>query len=674
MSQRESQRAFIFQGELDGLRSKKAQEDHGSLFGLWTNDNEAVIYVISGSNRCCSNSGDHDAPDIYSKQCPLTHIGNWWYSSTFKSRRAQTDQMETVKCLHTRRSDFLHLLVTPSTSLLESMDGKEKEIVSFPEESPFRRMEGIEDSNTELSRSSQECDCHGEDSDTNDSSETNTALPMEKIFIFKKDYEVILSKAGHKVQGSLFGLWTTDGEPVIHIVGFSNCCPRMDNPGSDVHDILSHDFPLVHIGNWRSGVSSTQPTPQKLSQMDDLRCPHETKSMARFLDVIVWGETLQVSIRGRKIELEVLPAFESPFRYLQNILESKNEDPSIKQATEAIKHMSITGDFSIKEQQTWNSPRNEHTEVKNTEDINMTLHLQKDPIYLRGQQYQKEFAVNRQHFKVFMFEEDLQMMAGLVLKYPNLETGGDLFGLWTTNGDAVLHVILGPGQNCKRTGASFYQDIAYLQRNGELLTEDYMLCHIGEWHSHHQMHLFQPSGGDSSTVIRNYPPGVCGFLLIIANIVSSQRVKLSPYLYTKTSSHSYDVKGELIVLCCPNIFKSTRKIKENMHQGRELQAHLESENFSGHRPKSYKTPKYYSKSNVNFPVRTHEPPQSRTSQKQRHTQYMGKTLNSRWSRPITPRNNWNRRHLVRLYKATTWPVTSRYTHFGKNKSFPIWKP
>ena len=496
---------------------------------------------------------------------------------------------------------------------------------------------------------------------------------LHQAFVFEKELNELLLKAEQEHQGALYGLWTTDGEPVIHFIGGRNSCSWIDKRSSNLPDFVDNGFPLVHIGNWRSDATTSPLNQKTLPQIDDLRCTHETNSSDKFLDVIIWGTTPQVSTKGRKMELKTLPAFESPFSRLERArrisIESQKED--LKEATDALKELSITGDNLASRREILSPSIDENKQAVN---IGERPHLLEDPIYLRRQEYQKEFAVNRYDFKVFMFEEDLQIMAGLVLKYPNLETGGDLFGLWTTNGDAVLHVILGPGQNCKRTGASFYQDIAYLQRNGELLTEDYMLCHIGEWHSHHQMHLFQPSGGDSSTVIRNYPPGVCGFLLIIANIVSSQRVKLSPYLYTKTSSHSYDVKGELIVLCCPNIFKSTRKIKENMDQGRELQANLESENFSGHRPKSYKTPKYYPKSNVNFPIRTHEPPQSRTSQKQRHTQYMGQTLNSRWSRPITPRNNWNRRHLVRRYKATTWPVTSRYTHFGKNKSFPIWKP
>ena len=185
---------------------------------------------------------------------------------------------------------------------------------------------------------------------------------------------------------------------------------------------------------------------------------------------------------------------------------------------------------------------------------------------------QIEFACNQRDLKVYICPDDLEMMRDLVLHFPHLETGGDLFGLWTNEGDAVIHVVLGPGQACKRTDVSFYQDIPYLQRNGELLTQDYMLCHIGEWHSHHQLRLFQPSHGDSSTVIRNYPgPGTCGFLLIIANIVSPNRVTFSPFLYTANSNYSFDQKGTVFYLPYRNAFKKDGVIERSIKEGRETQ-------------------------------------------------------------------------------------------------------
>ena len=63
-----------------------------------------------------------------------------------------------------------------------------------------------------------------------------------------------------------------------------------------------------------------------------------------------------------------------------------------------------------------------------------------------------------------------------VYKHQHIETGGNLFGLWTTSGSAVIHVAPGPGKNCRRTTASFHQDIEYMHRVGRFVNDNYMLC------------------------------------------------------------------------------------------------------------------------------------------------------------------------------------------------------
>jgi hypothetical protein len=37
-------------------------------------------------------------------------------------------------------------------------------------------------------------------------------------------------------------------------------------------------------------------------------------------------------------------------------------------------------------------------------------------------------------FKTLIYEQELEHIAGWVQEYPNLETGGDLFGFWTHSG------------------------------------------------------------------------------------------------------------------------------------------------------------------------------------------------------------------------------------------------
>lgn len=177
-------------------------------------------------------------------------------------------------------------------------------------------------------------------------------------------------------------------------------------------------------------------------------------------------------------------------------------------------------------------------------------------------------------FEVHMFEEDFDMMTGLVLLHPGKETGGNLFGLWTDFREAVLHVVLGPAIGCTRTEVSFYQSIPYLERVGKVLTEQFQLCHIGEWHSHHHLRLSEPSTGDSSTVTRNFPRGTCGFILIIANILPNGSVTLSPYLY-KEGSSTYE-RGKIKLLGRKRSpFKEVDVIRANIEQDEDRSSTVE---------------------------------------------------------------------------------------------------
>ena len=67
---------------------------------------------------------------------------------------------------------------------------------------------------------------------------------------------------------------------------------------------------------------------------------------------------------------------------------------------------------------------------------------------------------------VFMYESELDFLKWLVLQKPQIETGGDLFGLWQDEGTAVVQLILGPGKDCQRTTTSFHQDVNYLREVG----------------------------------------------------------------------------------------------------------------------------------------------------------------------------------------------------------------
>ncbi|XP_065838128.1 uncharacterized protein [Oscarella lobularis] len=122
-------------------------------------------------------------------------------------------------------------------------------------------------------------------------------------------------------------------------------------------------------------------------------------------------------------------------------------------------------------------------------------------------------------FKVFIHNGELAQIRQWVMLHKDIETGGDLFGLWSKEGRASVQFVLGPGKGSRRTPVSFFQSSDYLKEAGSLLAERHGLCHIGEWHSHHQLGLAEPSRGDRQTVKNNMPIyGWKKFIVFIANI------------------------------------------------------------------------------------------------------------------------------------------------------------
>ena len=169
--------------------------------------------------------------------------------------------------------------------------------------------------------------------------------------------------------------------------------------------------------------------------------------------------------------------------------------------------------------------------------------------------------------QVHIYKNDYNAMCTEVYKHQHIETGGNLFGLWTTSGSAIIHVMLGPGQNCKRTSTSFHQDLEYMARVGRFVNDNFMLCHIGEWHSHHNLSLSKPSAGDESTIRRNFPQGMSKFLVIIANIRNGDTIKLSPYFFTDGGAR-YEI-AEYEVFDSDSPFSTDDEISSQIYLGAE---------------------------------------------------------------------------------------------------------
>lgn len=198
-------------------------------------------------------------------------------------------------------------------------------------------------------------------------------------------------------------------------------------------------------------------------------------------------------------------------------------------------------------------------------------------------------------FTVAIYANEYKQICAWVWKQQSLETGGDLFGLWSDDHSAVIQLVLGPGSDCQRAAHSFYQDVGYLEKVGTNLTGKEGVCHIGEWHSHHTIGLKRPSGGDERTVWTNMPTyGLSRFILFIANIETRsyerEAVSVGCFLFefVKGTNQKLDVlQGKFHLLPNESPFRSKYlsvlekeaeclngneelKSLEVMHTGREM--------------------------------------------------------------------------------------------------------
>ncbi|GAB4195530.1 MAG: hypothetical protein OHK0013_01780 [Sandaracinaceae bacterium] len=122
--------------------------------------------------------------------------------------------------------------------------------------------------------------------------------------------------------------------------------------------------------------------------------------------------------------------------------------------------------------------------------------------------------------RIVVYEDELERIGRHVVDRRRSETGGELYGLFTTSGSMVLHFVSGPGPRARHGETSFHQDRGFLRETFEYLNERHALQHLGSWHSHHGLSLAEPSGGDDATMVAALEAsGLPAFLLVIANLV-----------------------------------------------------------------------------------------------------------------------------------------------------------
>ncbi|CAB4040160.1 Hypothetical predicted protein [Paramuricea clavata] len=175
---------------------------------------------------------------------------------------------------------------------------------------------------------------------------------------------------------------------------------------------------------------------------------------------------------------------------------------------------------------------------------------------------------------VHIYEDEASRISKWTLQYPNIETGGDIFGLWLNENEVVIQAVIGPGQNCRRTSTWFFQDEQYLNSVGELLIRDEGLCVVGSWRSHHTMNIPEPGHEDKDTVWRHLPtPG--RFVLLIATIemkTGAPKVQMGFNLFESTSEGNKVIPMKLEILQGRSPVRANKAVSSRMLESAEITA------------------------------------------------------------------------------------------------------
>lgn len=139
-----------------------------------------------------------------------------------------------------------------------------------------------------------------------------------------------------------------------------------------------------------------------------------------------------------------------------------------------------------------------------------------------------------------IYASELDAVRKYVLRYPQWETGGSLFGWYSETGFPIIALATGPGKNAVHGATRFHADEDYSFAMGNLIAS-HGVDHLSEWHSHHKMALSHPSDIDCRAMQRALEAPTSStrrFLCGIANITEGG-VTLNTYYFMAGEGGKY---------------------------------------------------------------------------------------------------------------------------------------
>lgn len=168
---------------------------------------------------------------------------------------------------------------------------------------------------------------------------------------------------------------------------------------------------------------------------------------------------------------------------------------------------------------------------------------------------------------MYIYESELCGLAYEASKYPDCETGGDLYGLWTADGRPVVYLATGPGKNaiCEKT--QYQMDIKY-EKDCERILFDYFGIHyLGDWHSHNSLQFYQPSSGDKHRIqqLLSKNRNAAHMAEILVNHSDNNRKEIiTAFIYRKSLVQNVNIK------CVKTKVSPVREKIKNMAERRQF--------------------------------------------------------------------------------------------------------
>ncbi len=103
---------------------------------------------------------------------------------------------------------------------------------------------------------------------------------------------------------------------------------------------------------------------------------------------------------------------------------------------------------------------------------------------------------------VRVYASELDVLVDEMHRHRNVETGGDLFGLWSHGDVPTVFLASRPGEAAVRQRLSFQQDVQSHRATEQAVWQTFGVQCIGMWHSHHSIGLEVLSRGDLGRTMR----------------------------------------------------------------------------------------------------------------------------------------------------------------------------